>query len=224
MIWMLVGCMWLFLHRPYEVWPWLAEYHIERVYVISMVLLWLNSGPSLSRGNRLHACFAAFILVLLASWLISPCESSGNATVENYLKFTVFYVVLVTSVRSEDDLRRILAGYLAAMALWMAHCVREYNNGDSVWSQGILRLVPVGHSYDFNDFAGLIVCSLPFAWVLWQQWPDLRRRLLLLGYFGLASYSIMLSGSRMGFVGAIVTGFLACLTSRHRCACWRYCH
>lgn len=218
MIWMLIGCIWLFLHRPYEVWTWLAVYHIERAYVIAMVVLWLVRGPSLPRGNRLHACFAAFVLALLASWLTSPCESIGTTSVENYLKCTVFYVVLVTSVRSEDDLRRILAGYLASMAIWMAHCLREYINGSRLWAQGIERLVPVGHSYDFNDFAGLIVCSLPFAWVLWQQWPDTRKRLLLLGYFCLAGYSIMLSGSRMGFVGALVTVLIACLTSRRR---WR---
>ena len=44
MIWLLIGCMWLFIHRPYEVWPWLAEYHIERVYVIFMICVWLWIG------------------------------------------------------------------------------------------------------------------------------------------------------------------------------------
>ena len=30
MIWMLGGYMWLFVHRPFEVWPWLGDLQIER--------------------------------------------------------------------------------------------------------------------------------------------------------------------------------------------------
>ena len=204
------------IHRPYEIWPILAAFRIERVYVIFMIVVWLGSGPSLSRGNRLHWAFAAFILVMLASWMASPCGSTGDAAVENYLKYAVFYTVLVTSVRSEKDLRQLLTGYLASMALWVAHCLREFYNGSATWTQGILRLVPVGHSYDFNDCAGMIVCSLPFAWIMWRQRRIWWQRLLVLGYCGMAGHCIMLTGSRMGFIGAIVAGFMACLASTKR--------
>ena len=40
---------------------------------------------------------------------------------EDYLKYAVFYVLLVTSVQSERDLRTIVAGYVAVMTLFMAH-------------------------------------------------------------------------------------------------------
>ncbi|HEV3023018.1 MAG TPA: O-antigen ligase family protein, partial [Pirellulales bacterium] len=192
--------------------------HVERYYMIVTVICWLASRPSLPRGNRLHWSFAAFVMAMLASWMASPCGSTGDDTVENYLKFAVFYVVLVSTVRTEQDLRRILFGYLAVMTLWMAHCVREYNNGLATWAQGIKRLVPVGHSYDFNDFAGLIVCSLPFAWVLWREWTGWAARLLTVAYCGLAGYCIMLSGSRMGVVGIAMTVIVGCLASAKR---WR---
>ncbi len=121
------------IHRPYEIWPILATIRLERVYVIFMVVVWLGSGPSLPRGNRLHWAFAGFILALLASWMATPCGSAGDATAENYLKFAVFYIVLVTTVRSEKDLRQLLTGYLGAMTLWVAHCIREYYNGSATW-------------------------------------------------------------------------------------------
>jgi hypothetical protein len=216
MIWLLIGYIWLCIHRPFEIWPWLAALHFERCYMAFTVVCWLMSRPTLPRGNRLHWYFAAFVLVMVASWITSPYASAGNDVVENYLKIAVFYVMLVTTARSEQDLRRLLVGYMAVMTLWMAHCLREYNNGLSTWAQGIRRLIPVGHSYDFNDFAGLIVCSLPFVWVLWRQWTSGRRRLLLIGYCGLAAYAVMLSGSRMGFIGVVLTALLACLASANR--------
>jgi O-antigen ligase len=218
MIWLLIGYMWLFVHRPFEIWPVLANIQLERNYVIFAVVYWLASRPALPRGNWLHWYFAAFILVMLASWMATPCGSTGDYTVQNYLKFAVFYVMLVTTVRTEQDLRRILIGFLAVMTLWMAHCLREYNNGAATWAQGIKRLVPVGRSYDYNDFAGLIVCSLPFVFVLWREWTGWAKRLLLGAYCGLAAYSIMLSGSRMGFIGIVVTGIVGCLCSSKR---WR---
>ena len=218
MIWLLIGYMWLYVHRPFEIWTSLANLRIERFYMIATIICWLLSKPTLPRGNRLHWFFAAFILVMLASWMVSPYREKGDYAVENYLKFVVFYVMLVTTVRTEQDLRRILVGYMSVMTIWMAHCLREYNNGMATWAQGIKRLVPVGHSYDFNDFAGLIICSLPFVWVLWREWTVWAMRLLLVAYCGLAGYCVMLSGSRMGFVGAIVTVVIGCLASAKR---WR---
>ena len=133
MIWLLIGYMWLYVHRPFEIWPVLANLRIERVYMIVTILCWLMSRPTLPRANRLHWFFAAFILVMLASWMVSPCGDKGDYVVQNYLKFAVFYVLLVTTVRTEQDLRRIVVGYLAVMTLWMAHCLREYYNGSATW-------------------------------------------------------------------------------------------
>jgi hypothetical protein len=217
-VWLLVGYMWLFVHRPFEIWPWLATLRIERVFMIFTIVCWLLSVPRFPPPNRLHLRFVLFILVMLASWMMSPYAAAGDATVENYLKYAVFYVLLVTSMRTEKDLRTLLAGYVAVMTLLMVHSLREYFLGSTVWAQGFGRLIPVGRTYDFNDFAGLIVCSLPFAWVLWHEWKTRWRRLLTLGYLALACYCIILTGSRMGFCGLVAASMLACLTSPKR---WR---
>ncbi len=164
--------------------------------------------------------FCAFILVMLASWFTSPCGPIGDPAVEDYVKYAVFYFLLVAVVRTEESLRRIVTGYLAVMTLWMLHSWREYYfYGHRLWEQGLIRLIPVGHTYDFNDMAGLIVCSLPMAWVLWKQATTRRQKALVGCYVGLACYCIVLTGSRMGFVGLVLAGTLACLASPKR---WRY--
>ena len=216
MIWLLIGYMWMFIHRPFEIWPVLATLRVERVYMICTIVYWLASRPAFPSGNRLHRYFAAFVLVMLASWFLSPYQEAGNATVMNYLKYAVFYVLLVTSIRNEQDLCKIIAGFVAVMALLMAHSLREYFSGRTAFAQGVRRLLPVGASYDFNDFAGLIVCSLPFAWVLWRHFGGRGQRALVCGYFGLAGYCIVQTGSRMGFVGMVLASMFACLASPKR--------
>jgi hypothetical protein len=216
MIWLLIGYMWLFIHRPFEIWPVLATFRIERVYMLLTIACWVMSGPRVPSNNRLYYAFVGFIGVMILSWLASPYMSAGTVTVENYLKYAVFFVLLVTTVRTQQDLRTLLVGHLAIMTLLMLHCLREYFNGSRHYTQGIVRLVPVGGSYDYNDLAGLIVCSLPLAWVLWRNWPGITRKLALLAHFGIAGYCIMLTGSRMGFVGMGLATVMACFASPRR--------
>ena len=175
MIWLLIGYMWLFVHRPFEIWTVLATYRIEAIYMIFTIICWLLSGPHFPARNRLNLCFGSFVLAMLTSWFVSPYQEVGSPALENYLKCAVFYVILLSVVRNVRDLRTILVAYLAISALWMLHSLREfYFCGARVWAQGFERLEAVGHSYDFNDFAGLLVCSLPLAWIVWRQWPGRR--------------------------------------------------
>ncbi len=218
MIWLLIGYMWLFVHRPFEIWPVLGSLHIERMYMILVIVYWLTSSPRFVMGNRLHFAFTLFLFAMFTSWLLSPYQHEGDGTIAGYLKYVVFYVLLVTSVRNEGDLRGILVGYLGAMMVFMLHSLWEYWCGRAWMAQGIVRMRAVGATFDYNDLAGLIVCSLPFLWALWPDWRSLGRRLLLLAYLGVAFSCILLTGSRMGACGLILAGGLACWMSPNR---WR---
>jgi O-antigen ligase len=220
MIWLLIGYMWLFIHRPFEIWPVLGAFRIERVYMIGTIICWLLSRAAIPSGNRLHRYFALFVAVILASWLISPYRSAGDASVENYLKYSVFYVLLVTSVRSLQDLRTLAIGHFCIVSLLMAHTLRECFNGNSWYAQGIVRMQGVNQTFrDPNDFAGLVVSCLPFAWSLWQPAAGKILRVAILGHVGLVGYCVMLTGSRMGMVGMVLAGGLATLASPKR---WRW--
>ena len=217
-IYLLIGYMWIFLNRPSEVWPTRLMYNLEHwAFTAVTVVWWYVAERKPVVPNRLHRRFGLFILVILASWWLSPFRAAGNGIVGEYLKYAFFYVVLLSSVRSERDLHRIVAGYILAMTVWMLHSLREYHFGHAIYAQGVNRLVPVGSTYDCNDFAGLIVCSLPLAWVLWRQWGGWWRGLLA-GYFGLGCYCITLTASRMGFAGTILFAMWASWISPKR---WR---
>ena len=82
MIWLLGGYLWLFVHRPFEVWQWLGDLHVERVYMIITLLYWLLVADKSWVANRLNLAFACFWCVVLASFLFSPFDSS----IDGYLK------------------------------------------------------------------------------------------------------------------------------------------
>ena len=44
MPWLLIGYMYLFLHRPFEVWPEIGEYRVERIYMLITLVAWALVG------------------------------------------------------------------------------------------------------------------------------------------------------------------------------------
>ena len=190
----------------------MAEYRPERVFVIFTIVCWLASGPKLPRWNRFHGYFALFVLVMIVSMLQSPFQAVSQLTTRDYVKLVTFYVLLVTSVRNKRDLHIILVGYVCVMALLMAHSLREFYCGRVIYLQGFFRLRSVNNTFgDQNYFSGLIVMSLPFAYILWREWSGRLKRAAVLGYVGLAVYCIILTGSRMGFCGLLASGCLLAL-------------
>src|SRR5690242_10752426 len=116
MIWLLGGYMWLFIHRPFEVWPALGTLQIERVYMIAMLLVWLVS-PKRWLPNRNHWVTAVFSGFLLLSWLLSPYMEQPicAGTVEDFFKVIVFYLLVVTTVRDERSLKLLVTLFLGAV-------------------------------------------------------------------------------------------------------------
>ena len=139
MLWLLAGYMWLFIHRPFEIWPTLGDLHVERVYMIVTIIYWALAARKSWIHNPLNLAFLALVLAVLASWWTSPYSASGATAVEDYLKVGVFYVLAVSTIRNERDLRRIVTVFLAVMALYLVHSLGEFCNGRHEWRQGIVR-------------------------------------------------------------------------------------
>ena len=204
MIWMLGGYMWLFVHRPFEVWPWLGDLQVERVYMLLMIAYWVVQPNKGWLPNRLHIALIFLALVLTAAWLASPFMNAPGCAdaVENYWKLIIFYILFVTSVRDEAALRKMALMLLASVALYMGHSALEYLNGRCVYHMGIRRMVGVDQSFnDANAFAAGLVNALPLTLPFWAAKPSWPMRLLLIGFTAFACLCILLTGSRAGFLG-----------------------
>jgi O-antigen ligase len=219
MIWLLGGYMWLFIHRPFEVWPWLGDLHIERIYMIVMIVYWALVPEKRWIPNRLNAVFGFFCTVTLASWLLSPYSSQGSQTVADFFKVVVFYVLVMSTIRGERDLKFLVIAFLAAMSLYMAHSLREYTCGRGRSMMGTWRMIAVDSTvYDPNSFAAVIVFSLPMVYPLWSMFHASRLRWAIVGYIALATTCVLLTGSRMGFIGLCSLALIGVLLSKRRVA------
>jgi O-antigen ligase len=219
MIWLLGGYIWLYVHRPFEIWPALGALQVERGYMLVMLLVWFVAPGKGLVSNRIHLAQAFFGLALIITWITSPYASMPGAieVVENYFKVAVFYVLVITSVRDERGLRLLVMIFLSAFALYMIHSLWEYLHGRYQWRMGTSRMMGVDSTYsDPNAFASTILYSLPFILPFWNEHPRRVPRWMLLGYILLVVCCILLTGSRAGFAGLCLLGCILLYSASKR--------
>ncbi|MBX9624024.1 MAG: O-antigen ligase family protein [Gemmataceae bacterium] len=218
MRWLLVGYMFLFIDRPFEVWPWLGELHVERAYMLLTLAAWAAYPGKRFLPNLQHAAYAGFAAAVLLAWGMSPWAAQGEHVVEDWLKVVVFYVILVTTIHDERGLKHVAVGFLAVMALYLMHSFREYLGGRHTHRMGISRMVGVDTTLgDPNSFGASIVLALPVVVAVWRAGVGGRLgRLLLLGYVGLSCLCILLTGSRGSLLTLLVWFLILIAGTRHR--------
>ena len=143
--------------------------------------------------------------------------SVGQLAVENWLKIAIFYVLLMSSIRNEADLKILVAAFLVSIFLYMAHSLREYGNGRNVWRQGTARMVGVDQSFnDPNTFAATIAYALPMVLPFWAVSRKRWVRNAIIGYIGLSVVCIGLTGSRTGFLILSALGLITIWRSKRK--------
>ena len=217
MLWLLGGYLWLFVHRPFEYYQFLGDLQLERGYVILMLGCWVVAPNKAWQPNRLYAAFFAFTCALVMCWFASPYREQCWETVENYLKVALFSFLLVTTVRDERGLKKILAIYLVAVGLYMAHSMLEYAHGRHEWRQNISRMIGVDITFrDPNAFASTLLLTLPLTLPFYRTAKTFWQKLPLYLFTACAAVCISLTGSRTGFVGLGMFSCLCVLMSRSR--------
>ncbi|MCI0701236.1 MAG: O-antigen ligase family protein [Planctomycetia bacterium] len=218
MRWLLIGYMFLFIDRPFEVWPWLGDLHFERMYMLFTLAVWSVYPYKRWLPNAQHAAYAAFATAVLVAWAMSPWAAQGQNVVEDWFKIVVFYVLLVTTIHDEEGLKHIVVGFLVVMGLYLLHSFREFLAGRRVYRMGIFRMIGVDTTLgDPNSFGASIVFALPIVIALWRAGVGGKlARWLLVGYVGLSSLCILLTGSRSSLLGLIVFFLIVIWGTRYR--------
>ena len=207
-VWILVGYMWLFLHRPFEIWPIFATIRLERCYMIFTLMAWFAISPKVWNSNRNNIALFFIAFSISISTLLSPYQGFGNnLTTENWFKVFVFFLLLTTSVKTDKDFKVIVTGFTVCFTLYMLHSLREFLNGKGVYRMGIWRMIGVDITMnDPNSFGASINYALPlllpllvFAKEQTTKSGKLMLYLLVLFSFALSLFCIQLTGSRGAF-------------------------
>ena len=218
MVWIIVGYMWLFLHRPFEVWPWMGTFRIERVYMLCTLIAWFTMAEKQLTENRINFAVAMFAVAMTVSSVMSPYLSLGELhEYQNWLKYLVFYGLVMTSIKTEKDLKILMNGFVVCFFIYMLHSYREYLCGRFVFAMGTRRMVGIDSTMsDPNTFGGSIIILLPMLIPLVTQLKKKWHYLFVLGYFLLSIRCVQLTGSRGAFVVLGCALFLAALLSKKR--------
>ncbi len=219
MIWLLGFYMWLFVHRPFEYYPALGALRVERIYMIFVLLCWMVIPNKGWPFNRMHIAVVLYATALLISWQVSPLvwDPICTVVVEDVAKIAVFFFLVVTCVRDEKDLKKLILFFIGAVGLYMSHSLLEYMNGRYEWRMGISRMMGVDITNgNPNAFAATLVFALPLTLPLWASRPSKLVRLALTGYTAGSVTCILLTGSRAAFVGLVAFGLLYLFGSKRR--------
>lgn len=211
--------MWLFVHRPFEVWPILGTIHLERVYMIFVIAAWLfGANEKRQLGNVFTAGVFFYTFAIGTSALFSSYSTIlTNIDWIEWLKYMVFFVILMTSVKTEKDFKIIIAGFTVAGFLYMAHSYREYLLGRVFINAGVPRLHGVNVTFgEMNDYGTTLVCFLPMLLPLLLLCKKNWHYLYALGYLLLTLRSVQLTGSRTAMIMALGLFTLPLLFSRYR--------
>jgi O-antigen ligase len=217
MRWLLVGYMWLFIHRPFEIWPALGAIRLELVYALFAGGIWLMYPDKRWLSNPLQKAFAAFLVAILLCWVVSPWAAQGLGFLDRYFKMLFFYLLLVTVVHEEGGLRFLVRAFLIIMAVYMLHSVREYLGGRHAFNMGIVRLIGVDVTTgDANAFGSILVFALALVPAAWADNRSLRWRAFLVWYSAFTAGCVGLTGSRGSFVILLVCVLMTVARSRLR--------
>jgi hypothetical protein len=217
MLYILIGYMFLFIHRPFEIWPTLGDYHVERLYMLCAIAAWTVAPGKRFQPTKLDLGILLFCLAVIFAWVLSPWSDKGEPVVEDYFKIVVFYVLVTTSISRAEDLRTLILAFLGIMTVYMLHSAWEFHNGRHTFRMGIPRMIGVDKTLgDPNSFGASIVYSLPFLRLFWMTTQRRLLKLFLTGYLGLAGMCVLLTGSRSSLLGVMLWGFITCMQSRHR--------
>ena len=216
MHWLLVGYMFLFIHRPFEFWPLLGDIHLERLYIAFVFVIWLVQ-PKQWLPNAQHLAYAAFASAVFLCWAMSPYADAGQQVVEDWFKIVFFYVMFVTIVHDEKTLRKLVIGFVTVMGIYMAHSFKEYLGGRHTYRMGIARMIGVDMTQgDPNSFGASIVFALPFAALFWNTARTKWMRFCVITYLCLSGGCILLTGSRSSLLGLLLWSSIVIWRSSHR--------
>jgi hypothetical protein len=210
--------MWLFLHRPFEVWSWMGTLHVERVYMLIVLTAWFAAASKQLLTNSVNMAVGLFAFSMFFSTLMSHYTNIfDNNALQSWMKCLVFYILMMTSVKSERDLKIVVSGMVVCFFIYMLHSYREFLNGRYVYAMGTVRMIGVDSTMGSpNSFGASIVIFLPmlipFTKLIKTKW----HALFVISYFLLSLRCVQLTGSRSSFMALGLVLVCLILLSKYR--------
>jgi O-antigen ligase len=186
---------------------------------LAAYFLLATGGLARFRAIVMTPVFLGVLFLLVQMFLSVPVgiypSLSLDFMLQDHIKTFLLLVFVALAVRSPADARRLALAHVAGGIVYTVVVFSRVSNMDDIRRHGLFY-------YDANDYAMLLVCTLPFAFYYIAPPRRLWQRLLAVGVVACFVFGIVRSGSRGGFLGlvSVLAGLLAipALPKRHRIA------
>ena len=226
-IWLLVGYMWLVLYRPFERWEFLGGLHADVIhavtfYTLFLVVVWLLGLISEGKrplGNIFSLGLILYTFAIILSTLVSPyTDIFTNWVFRNWLSHVAFFIILMTSLKTERDLKIITTCYIVIIFLSTAETYLEFLGGQTRTTGRVERIaVAIGDRIlGLNFYSTTLACTLPLTIPLLALCKKPWHYLFALGHILLVARVVLQTGSRTALVLLVLAMLLSVLFSRRR--------
>lgn len=189
----------------------LALVKVAGLLLFGMVALLLISGDGLRGSPWFFIAVTAYICWMLFSylwtWMPINYETSlainSQQSIKGHLYLFMLVLLAFQVIRTEQDFNLALAAYLLGAMGLIYFLVRGYDPTSTTIRHEI-------KGFDANETSLQLALGLPMAWYLLLITKSWLLRSLSLIYIPLALYGIFITGSRTGFIAALL-GFLGVL-------------
>lgn len=186
----------------------LALVKVAGLLLFGMVALLLISGDGLRGSLWFFIAVTAYICWMLFSylwtWMPINYETSlainSQQSIKGHLYLFMLVLLAFQVIRTEQDFNLALAAYLLGAMGLIYFLVRGYDPTSTTIRHEI-------KGFDANETSLQLALGLPMAWYLLLITKSWLLRSLSLIYIPLALYGIFITGSRTGFIAALL-GFV----------------
>lgn len=198
--------LFVYIGRIQELFPRIYGLSFGKITMGLALCLYLMAPQPKSKLKILSAPQVKYIVGILLLGVISIPFSvwpgrSFNFIVYEYSKLLIFFFLLVLSVNTSKDLKKINWGLIFSLVVMVVMAVK------SEITPEMRGRLTVSLAYDANDIALVLTVSAPIVYFLMNQEKGIKK----IGLFMLLAsmlYIIIKTGSRGGFVGLIATALL----------------
>lgn len=201
LVFLLTCLIWTNVWRVQDMFPILAKVKFPMLVLGVTVLVFMMDGDPRRRLRSIDGPIVRMLGVLLGVMIIGvpaglyPGRSFTMVT-KDFIPVLAAIIMMAVSVRSRWDVEHYMRWTFYGALLYAVFIEMNF----SISTGGRLGNLVY---YDSNDFALLLVCTLPLALFVARSGTMIQRILALVG-IALFVYELMKSGSRGGFIGFAV--------------------
>ena len=211
-----------FVLRPGEMYPALAPLALERIIglgvLITGMMVYKRKHGTLALPSAMpFKLMLAFMVVIIASLVVSVDEPATADSIEFFAKLVVFFLLIHYTIDTRAKFEIFVALFVLLILREAAMSFRDYYGGGFITRMGIKRAIGRGSfGSGANSLAATLVFAMPFMVSMWKVYKNGLIRFAIAGGLFLLILMTVNTGSRGGLLAMLTVIGVTVFHTRYR--------